>query len=145
MSIYQVETTGELCMVQTATSTRTKERKNTNKHMDRDGSTQWVESQLYRHAQTGASQCSQFMFPQWHLHSGTTYREYLLTYELIYCRPKSLSELSKRWLRPRTKTDHYHNGSDWELVTPSVTTPREDTGEERRWVSKHLQIYCSVL
>lgn len=59
---------------------------------------------------------------------------------------KNLSEPSKNWPRLKSKTDHCHNGSDWELTTKSDTMLREDTGEELSWVSKFLiQASSSVI
>lgn len=57
---------------------------------------------------------------------------------IYFNRLRSLSSSSKNWLRLRTKTDHCHNGLDWRPTTLSVTTPREDTGEERSWVCKQF-------
>merc|ERR1712038_1646726 len=43
---------------------------------------------------------------------------------------------SSFWLRSKSKIDQFQTGSDTVLVTPSSTTPRDDTGEEPRSVCK---------
>lgn len=63
----------------------------------------------------------------------------------LYYSPRSLSRPSRNWLRPRSRTDHCHSGSVSELATPSVTMPREDTGEELNWTSKRTKITFYVV
>merc|ERR1712098_504069 len=46
------------------------------------------------------------------------------------------SERSSFWLKSKNKIDQSQTGSDTVLVTPSSTTPRDDTGEEPRSVCK---------
>merc|ERR1712212_12649 len=50
---------------------------------------------------------------------------------------------SSFWLRNKNRIDQLQTGSDTVLVTPSSTTPRDDTGEEPRSVCKSLRSKCA--
>lgn len=55
------------------------------------------------------------------------------------CRATRLSEPSRSWPRPRSRTARFRNGFAFALATQSATTPREGTGERLALESKRRQ------
>ena len=76
----------------------------------------------------------------------TTFRSFFSSNIYIIHRvPLSHSSLRERSARRSSKTALFHNGSEWELITLSDTTPRDDTGEEPSSDCKIELILAQVL